>query len=513
MAGASEVELKLALPAAALPALRAHPALAALRAGRVRRARLAATYYDTPDAALAGAGYALRVRREGGVWVQALKAAGTQAGGLAVRPEHTWALGRGPRAPAPDLGRLAAIPDGRAALRVLAGRTPAPLFVADVVRSTLPLAWPDGTRALAALDVGAIVTAAEPARGEAVCELELEVVDGGVAPLFALAQALACDLPLAAEPRSKAARGVALARGLVAAPLRAAPVAYGADATTGEALASVLRGALAQVDANARGLAADADPEWVHQFRVGLRRLRSTLSLLPAAERTRAAPLALAGDLRWIAGVAGRARDLDVFAGDTLPAIAAAAREAGHARSAGWVEALAAAADAARGAARGDLRAAIGTARYRRLVLALGAFLATGLDAPAPARGHAQAALHKRHRALARHADALVGHDAAARHAARIAAKKLRYAAECFAPLDRRRRADAYRRRLAALQEVLGRLNDLAVAVDVAAKAMPQDDGAVALVAGWALARAAGEAAPLAAAWRAFVRAKRPFGD
>jgi CHAD domain-containing protein len=57
--------------------------------------------------------------------------------------------------------------------------------------------------------------------------------------------------------------------------------------------------------------------------------------------------------------------------------------------------------------------------------------------------------------------------DAAARHEARIAAKKLRYASEFFLGLGPKARADLYRpfvKALAELQDRLGVLNDLAVA-------------------------------------------------
>ena len=68
-----EIELKLQVPAAR------RDAVARDVAGRtaVSALRLQAAYVDTPDRALASAGLALRVRREGRRWVQTLKGAGS----------------------------------------------------------------------------------------------------------------------------------------------------------------------------------------------------------------------------------------------------------------------------------------------------------------------------------------------------------------------------------------------------------------------------------------------------
>ena len=70
----SEIELKFRIPPARLAALR--------RAVATRSAQvlpLAAVYFDTPDEQLARARVALRLRREGAVWVQTLKAEGGSA--------------------------------------------------------------------------------------------------------------------------------------------------------------------------------------------------------------------------------------------------------------------------------------------------------------------------------------------------------------------------------------------------------------------------------------------------
>jgi CHAD domain-containing protein len=95
-------------------------------------------------------------------------------------------------------------------------------------------------------------------------------------------------------------------------------------------------------------------------------------------------------------------------------------------------------------------------------------------------------------------------------HAVRLAAKKLRYAAEFFASLYPRKKTRAYRKALAALQEELGAWNDAAVAARIAAEITGPQSPAAAAFEGWAAARGASRSDALADAWTKFVKA-RPF--
>jgi CHAD domain-containing protein len=120
-----------------------------------------------------------------------------------------------------------------------------------------------------------------------------------------------------------------------------------------------------------------------------------------------------------------------------------------------------------------------------------------------PAAGFAAAQLERRFRKVRRIGDALDG-TPEQRHALRIASKKLRYAAECFAPLFPAKRVKAFTNALAGMQDVLGSANDATVASAIAERLMGAGSPAAALVAGWASARASADAKALARAWRRF---------
>jgi CHAD domain-containing protein len=102
-----------------------------------------------------------------------------------------------------------------------------------------------------------------------------------------------------------------------------------------------------------------------------------------------------------------------------------------------------------------------------------------------------------------------------ARHQVRIAAKKLRYAAEFFGAPYPKKRVAPYLAALEDLQDILGALNDAVVAdrllaETVAATGKPVPERVDGLVRGWMAAVAANELAGFKRAWREFGEAK-PF--
>ena len=499
-----EIELKLAGSADVLDAVRSHPAVTAVARGRARTTRLSTTYYDTPARDLAAAGVSLRLRRAGNRWLQTVKGGGAAAGGLHRRAEYEWPLA-GPRL---DREKLARTPWHK----LFEGHTPyRRVFATEVRRSEQPLAFADGTRAKLCFDIGEIRAGR---RRTPVSEIEVELQAGDPSRLFELASALAADLPVRVEPASKAARGYALATQAIPEPRRARDVALAAGATVPAVLAALGAECLAQIESNAAAMASGPDPEYLHQLRVGWRRLRSLLKL--------AAPLsapgsvdALEAELQWLGSELGPARDFDVLALETLPSVATEFRgEAALVR-------LRARAAARRRRAGRLARETIGSQRVQKLLLALGAFFtalphSAAPDATAPLSDWARNALDKRERKLrkrARHAQRLAPPE---RHRARVAAKTLRYTAELLASLFPPKHAEAYIDGLSRLQSSLGRLNDLEVAATLIDEIAPRNEAdadiayAGGIVRGWLAASARAEWKRLRDVHRAF-RKCEPF--
>jgi inorganic triphosphatase YgiF len=512
-----ETELKLRIAPDAVARLARHPLVKSLRRSRSRTSTLVSTYFDTEDDSLARAGVALRLRRDGKRWVQTVKGPrhGAHGAGLTTRSEFQWPVpGR-----ALDPLRYAVTPFrrelGKAQRHGVDAR-----FTTEIRRTTIPLTFADSTQALLCIDVGEVRTEGSgPVMQMPVHEIEIELEAGNPARLYELAHALAADVPLALEPLTKAERGHALLHPKPPAPARALDAELRGRMTAGAAVAAIIRACLAQIEANAHGLVSGEDPEWIHQMRIGVRRLRACLSLARRGFPTaRVEPVRV--EARWLAHALGPARDFDVFSLDTLPAFReAVARGADAAPLEPALRALASRAAARRREVHATARAAVASPRFLRLILAAGALaVAPGADLAAegnavlerPAREFVRPLLKRRHRVLLELGVGIAHAAPEARHAARLAAKKLRYATEFFAPLFAKKRTRSYRKALAALQEELGAWNDAAVAARLAGDLAGADAPAAAAFSGWAAALGAARAGALDEAWEAFSRI-RPF--
>ena len=109
---------------------------------------------------------------------------------------------------------------------------------------------------------------------EDILELELELTEGEIGPLVGLAEGLVQPLGLHIETASKAERGYRLSESAGLPPpakWMRPPIAE--NATASDAFAVLCGAALAQIGANALGVAEGRDPEYLHQMRVGVRRL------------------------------------------------------------------------------------------------------------------------------------------------------------------------------------------------------------------------------------------------
>jgi CHAD domain-containing protein len=499
----STAPLELGLSLDAIPRLRRHPLLAALTQGRPRRSRERAIYYDTPDLALARAGIALCIRRVARLAVQSV--ARLDAGGRA--PADTVV--------ASDVPDLESIPDDALRAQIeacVAGKPLVAAFEVDLTRE-LRVLREDGNEIHFSLDSGSVKT---PHGLAPVCSLALDTRAGDPAYVVQLALELLDALPLRADVQHPAASARAMLLGESARPRKAEPVEVAADATLEALLVACVDACLRQIVANEAPAALGADSEGVHQMRVGLRRLRSLLSffapVLPARQRS-----GLRSLLRPLASALGPARDLDVFAEEWLaPALAARPDDAGLATLDAHVRVL-------RKEQAEVVRHALESVHFPRLVLEIRHWVAShawreqvlSADSAAlfaPARDFAARRLERRHRKTRRALRGVGNASAAQRHALRIEAKQLRYAAELTASLFSGRRARRYVRRLAALQDALGVANDAVVAERLAfeiAGPDPAAQRAAGFVTGWAAHAAHAEIERLAGLAERFADASR----
>ncbi|MEP0774803.1 MAG: CHAD domain-containing protein [Acidobacteriota bacterium] len=281
------------------------------------------------------------------------------------------------------------------------------------------------------------------------------------------------------------------------------------DTPAAEATRLILRHLLETASANLLGAIDDVDPEFLHDLRVAVRRARSALGQL-AGSLDPARFARLREELRWLGGVTGPCRDLDVFLmdlegyGDELgePARTHLAPLLDHLRR-------------QRQRQHRELEAALTSPRLRRLLATWRRVTEPPRRPPAtpegqqPAREYGAARVQRAYRRLRRHARQL-GPQAPAEglHQLRIDAKKLRYLLEFFAPLLGRPAATLIRQ-LKELQDALGTFNDLAVQqrklADLLGEVLASGgaDAAAALAAGRlaALLEARGEA-QRAAVWQ-----------
>jgi CHAD domain-containing protein len=234
-----------------------------------------------------------------------------------------------------------------------------------------------------------------------------------------------------------------------ASPKKFTPPALRARARAGDAFIANVTAAVAQIHANRPGAAAGRDPEHLHQLRVGVRRLRSTLQACRALLR-RKETRRLNRRLRDALKALGAARDWDVFERDVgSPAL----RRLAGARAE---------------PARRQARAAARSALMRFLPEEV---LAWGRSRPWRARSRAgetidsfsRRALERAYARLADAAEDVNWNDAPRRHRVRIRLKRLRYACECFAAAWPEEAQRPFLAKLRHLQDVLGERNDVAV--------------------------------------------------
>lgn len=454
-----EIELKLRLTPRTAAALDRHPLLNNQAA---RKRSLQNTYYDTPDLRLRERAVALRFRRSGDEWLLTVKGGAPSTGGLAARAE--WEASARP-------GEFDFTHVGDAELRhfLESNRNQlTPIFSTNFQRDTWLLQYRNTAIELA-LDRGH-VTAGR--RRAPICELEMELIDSAnPTPLFALALELAESLALHPEPVSKAERGYTLFLGRPTEPTTAGKSPVRPEMIPQAAFRAIALDCLGQLQRNEAGVLAGRHPEFVHQSRVAIRRLRSALCFF--APRLPADFVATYREpWREVARVLGATRNWDVLLGETLERLPPDILDGSQRQK------LQALAQAEQSAAFRVTRAALKRRSYGRFLLL---FMADVLALPdqenearRKLRGFTTERLHQRWEKTRRQIKRHGIENAATRHALRIRMKKLRYTLELLAPALPNKQTSRIQRKAAQLQNLLGQINDLAAARQFLATRAPR---------------------------------------
>jgi len=441
-----EVELKFLFDRDHLAKVEALPALQEALA-RAARHQVSTTYFDTPDQDLWKKGFSIRIRKSGDRYLETIK---QETASLIARGEWeketnsaTLDLAYAEQTP------LAALIGKR---RVKAELQPA--FEVTLERHLFS-STANGAEIEGVIDEGHIEAGGEKLP---ICELELELKAGDLHALLDLARTVAMQAPLRLSLLSKAERGFRLAAGAWGRSAKGSNPRLCADMTCREAFQEICRTCLHDLMMNSAAFEGSDYVEGVHQSRVAIRRLRAALTLFKPMIRDDAFA-ALSGELKWLAGLLGTARDLDVMQLEGSTATDVAPN--------GEVEVR-------RSAAHQAVRDGFASARYRTFLVDLVAWIEAGAwqaqQADVAERcvvDFVTERLRRRRKGLVTVGEGLAALDPAARHRIRIDAKKLRYMVEFFLGVPEiATRRKTYKSLIVALedlQEALGEMHDIEV--------------------------------------------------
>ncbi len=451
---AVETELKLRIAPEQLARLKRHPLLKKHQVTRPTTRRLHNIYYDTPKLELHRSAMALRLRRVGRQWLQTLKGGGSVKAGMHQRDEWEMPVRRA----ALDFSS-AQTAEWKAYLPLRLRKKLLPVFTTDFSRNSRMLDW-RGAQIELCMDFGEVRT---EHHSTPICELELELKSGAPERLFELALALLEIVPFELEQVSKAEQGYRLLMGYTDSPVKGVVPALAKNSTLAEALQTLIWSCLTHLQGNLRGATSSTDAEYLHQMRVALRRLRVVLRM---AEKFRAdeSLSALSAEVAALCVALGKRREWDVFIAQTVQPMCA--RMAGHA----GLQALLAISERQRAACYAELRSAQQAHERQRLIVRFalwmnGDYWRLSPQSTLPSlQDFASGRLRKLAKRFAQSGLQLDSLDNERLHALRIVAKKLRYSAEFFAALYDKKKTGSFLAALSEVQEVLGQINDVAVA-------------------------------------------------
>ncbi|WP_373235819.1 CYTH and CHAD domain-containing protein [Cohaesibacter celericrescens] len=458
-----ELELKFEMDVGELKALQMTAAQCDDLHGEPKVQQLRSIYFDTPTFALRAAGIALRARLVDGQWVQTVKAKTVVKGGVSNPIESENPLDNSTPVPALIGDKVLR----KQVLRIVEEALLLPVFETVVERTSYRLMSVRGGDVELAVDVGHVFSD----KGLIpIGEAELELKAGGPEVLLHFASVLFAGRHFKLASQNKASRGFVLIG--AEKPPHLLPVALSLPSisesqTIHQAFVQLIDASVDFILHNWAVTQSCNDPEGPHQLRVGLRLFRSLLrAFRPSIDNP--ALREMEKRARYVTHLVGRLRDLDVLIDDIYAPVAL--KEGGKNQL-------------------DERRLADRLTRYRDVVrsqtleemqhwpcasfqieLALFTRMApwdtnnTGSDRAEPIPALAKLALKKSYRHCQRWGADIDKLDFSERHSMRKSLKIVRYQAEIFGPLYGRRKTRRFCKKLRALQDVFGYLNDVAMA-------------------------------------------------
>ena len=494
-----EIEIKFRTDAAGLARLLDAPLIKTAR--DVQTETLKTTYFDTPSNALRNKGVVLRVRKSGDADpVLGMKAPGAAGDGPFHRKEV--------EVNSPSLKPNLALFDKTTRKflgQIIDDQPLATKFKMEIKRQS-GLVTSGASVVKIAVDQGHISCGKQRVP---VGEVELELVSGNKAELIDLAMRLAEDFSLRLDFVSKAEKGFHALLDEKPDPVKAARIKSKSLATFDDAVTAIISNTLAQFVANWACLRETGEPESIHQMRIALRRMRCGLLMFK-----RALPHpdfeALRDDAGHQASIFGPVRNTDAFYISVLEGPLESAKRPENS------EALRLIMEKKRIAAYAQARSEMDSLAATRFVLKVQKFLArhdwrevsAGAKLRVPVRKFSKQALNKLRARVLKRGKAATDSDEA-RHKLRIALKNLRYGVDFFSDLfANAKQRRAYKKKLSALQDLLGTRNDIVGAneflKELRAETEPNSERIVEFIGGWYAQEAATADKAFGKSWKKF---------
>jgi inorganic triphosphatase YgiF len=416
-------------------------------------------YYDTNNHSLRDAAYSLRMQNCAESALQLI----ADANGAAYRYFEVieWQQSPGPHATSLDEISPEILPSS---LREKVGGMLHPVFTVEAEHKKYALAH--GNSGITAIIADGIVKADN--RSASFSEVQFWFGDGNPADFFSFILGVDESIPLRLAAKTEACRGYALIDGGSKKEAKRKTVKLERGMPSASAFRIIAHECLYQVVANEPAMSA-GNAEALHQARIGLRRLRTVLSLFSPLCTDTQTPT-IKAEIRWFAELLGPARDLDVFLSEVMLPLREQYRD-----EPGLVS-LQRSYSAQRTKLYDRISQAANSVRFRSLALETAAWIETGLwalnqsEAAASARARpielfAEEELTRRRKKVKKKGDGIAGLTPDERHSLRLHVKKLRYTSEFFLSLfpGRKKSKRAFLSSLKSLQTALGDVNDIAV--------------------------------------------------